>query len=262
MKPARIIALACSAALGLVGCGAGPLDTILRSSDDPKVVAPRVVSFAAENRISVSWPSDPCADEYVLEEASGSVSSPTYSVVYRGTSSAYEEGNCADQSLHLYRLTKMRGSRGFGPSEAVLGVGSAVTEDAQEPNDSDAEATDLGFEKSANLYYYNSYEGIELRDADWYSISVPPRMIAYVIVEQTMPALAGNGPTWMRLYMKGQVSTPIDNGVLIPLTNYSYATQTIKFEVYPEPAYFLGSGGPEGGSLINYKVWLAQIASI
>jgi hypothetical protein len=254
--------ISCAAALVCASCGSGPWSAIERSSDDPKVVAPTVVSFVRENRIGVSWPADPCAEEYVLEEASGSIGDPPYSVAYRGTSNHFEDTDCVDQSLHLYRLTKMRGSEAFGPSEVAMGVGSAVTRDAEEPNDEEAEATDLGYEKSANLYLYRSYKGIEIEDGDWYSIGVPPRMIAYVVVAQTNPAISGQEATWMSLYRPGQIPTPVANDAPIPLANYAYSTQRIAFAIFPRAENFFGASGSAGGSTINYVVKLYSIEAL
>jgi hypothetical protein len=267
MKHASILSLACSAALGVIACGTGPLAAIERSSSDPAIVAPRVVSFAAENRISVSWPADPCADEYVLEEASGSVSSPTYSVVYRGTASGYEERDCADRSLHLYRLTKMRGNREFGPSDAVLGVGSAVIEDAHEPNDAETQATNFGYGEydvygSANLYCYRSYDGIEVEDEDWYAIVVSPRTNAYIVVVQTDPEIVDKEATWMLFCRRGESATPVINDEPIALTNYSNSPRRISFKLYPQAEDFYGSGGAAGGSMVNYTVKLYGTMSL
>ena len=255
-------AVALAVALALGSCGDGSLQTMERSAEDPIIVPPTVASFSVERRISLSWPEDDCADEYVVESASGSVASPAYSVAYRGKDPGYQEEGCADQSLHLYRLIKLRAEREFGPSNPVLGVGSVTCHDAWEPNDAEDQATDLGYQKDANLFYFRSYGGMEVQDVDWYSITVPPRMVAYVIVEQTMPLLSGTTTTWMRFAMKGRVSTPIDNGVLIPLANYAYTAQTIAFEIFPEAADFIGSGGPQGGNLIDYTVRLDRIDSI
>lgn len=259
---AGLHALAAILAIALASCGSGALDSMERSAGDPTIVAPSVLSFAAERSISLSWPADPCADEYLLESASGSAAIPAYSVAYRGTGTNYREEGCVDQSLHLYRLSKMRGDRQFGPSASVLGVGSATCKDAWEPNDTADRATDLGYEKDVNLYYYRSYGGLEVQDEDWYSLKVPPRMVAYVVVTQTNPQLSGTTTTWMRFATPGQVSTPVNNGVLIALTNYAYTERTIAFEIFPEAADFIGSGGAQGGSLIDYTLRLDRIDSI
>lgn len=263
-SPSRssISAFAIAASITLASCGAGSLESMERSADDPMVVAPTVLSFAAQRSISISWPTDPCADEYVLESASGSAASPAYSVVYRGTDTSYQEEGCVDQSLHLFRLSKLRGDREFGPSAPVLGVGSVTCEDLWEPNDTADTATDLGYEKDANLYYYRSYGGLEVQDLDWYSLKVPPRMVAYVLVTQTSPVLANLEATGMNYAMPGQLSASIKNGALIALTNYAYTERTIAFEIFPNAAYFIGAGGTDGGSLIDYTVRLEQINSL
>jgi hypothetical protein len=258
---ARALAAAASVAIALVlaSCGEGSIETMERSSDDPVVVAPTVSSFLAEREISLSWPEDDCADEYLLESASGGAATPSYAVLYKGKDTSFRMSGCEDQSLHLFRLVKLRGEKSFGPSNPVLGVGSSTCRDASEPNDSEASATDLGYQKSANLYYYRSFGGLEIQDVDWYSLKVPPRMVAYVVVEQTWPTLGGRASTWMYFAMKGQVPTPIANGQPIAIANYSYVEATMAFEILPFASDFVGTGGPQGGSLIDYTVRLEQI---
>ncbi len=258
----RRAALAAALALAAASCGEGPLDAMLRSAEDPVVVAPEAESFAAELTIGLSWPADDRADEYLLERASGSVPAPAYELAYRGRETSYRETACIDQGLYLYRLTKLRGSRVFGPSAAVLGIGSATRRDPWEPNDAEGLATDLGYQKAANLYYYRSYGGLELRDADWYSLRLPPRMVAYVVVEQTLPALSGTEATWMLFAAEGQVPTPVLNGTPIALPNYAYGERRLAFEILPHAADFIGSGGPQGGNLIDYSLRLVRIDAL
>jgi hypothetical protein len=258
----RSIGIAAAAALACASCGPGSLDAMERSLEDPVAVAPSVASFEAENRIRVAWPADPRADEYLLEAASGGEADPVYTVVYRGASTGYEERDCVDQGLRLFRLSEARGSRVFGPSPAAMGVGSAVTRDAQEPNDEESSATDLGFEKSANLYHYRSFEGIELEDEDWYSIRVPPRMTAYIVLVQTNPEIAGQDSTWMSFYRRGQLPVPVKNDTAIPLCNYAYSEKTIAFKISPRAEDFLGTGKAAGGGLVDYTVKLYSISSL
>jgi hypothetical protein len=233
-----------------------------RSLEDPIVAEPKVSSFEAENRIRVDWPADPRADEYILEAASGGEADPPYSVVYRGARTRYEEADCPDQGLRLFRLSEARGSRVFGPSRAAMGVGSAVTRDAEEPNEEEATATDLGFEKSANLYYYRSFEGMEVEDEDWYSIRVPPRMTAYIVVVQANPEIAGKDSTWMSFYRQGRLPVPITNDTAIPLSNFAYDERRMAFKIFPRAEDFLGTGKAAGGGLVDYTVKLYSIVSL
>jgi len=253
-----IPSVAAFAAIALAACGGGSLDSLGRAAGSPRPVTPSVSSFQAEGCISVAWPEDPCADEYLLEAASGSSASPAYSTVYRGAATDFRLSGCAAESLFLFRLVEVRGERAFGPSAPALGVGSGTCEDPWEPNDSAEVAAELGYEKAANLYYYRSYGGLEVQDVDWFSVRVPPRMKAYIVVRQLQPLLSARLTTWMRFAVKGQSPIEIVNGQPIAVANYSYSEQTIRFGIFPWPADFLGAGGPQGGCLVDYTVHIER----
>jgi hypothetical protein len=257
MNKVRLLMFAFAAAL--VSCGEGHFAALGRTIEDPVVSLPTASSFIHENEITIRWDVDPGADEYVLEVSSGRISSP-YAIVYRGSGTSYVLTGCDDQGLYLFRLSKLRGDTLFGPSDPVLGVGSSVRRDECEPNDGEAEATDLGYAKDANLFYYRAYTGAVLGDEDWYSLDVPPRMIAYVVVIQTNPAVSGTDDTRMMLYQPGLLETRIQNNVAIPLYNYSYSPQKIAFRIGPHAESFIGGFGSEGGgSTINYRIDLYRI---
>lgn len=241
-------------AFSLSSCGNGLLSDMARSSEDPVVRAPAAVSFQKEGTVYVSWEADKGADSYVLERAID-VPAPVFEVVYSGKDTAYTDTNCALGSQYLYRLTKVRGSSEFGPSAAVLGVASETCRDAYEPNDTREQATSLDYAITANLYYYRSFGGKAVSDADWYYITVPPRMLAYVVI--TQEGLANEASSSIRFSRPGEESSLVKSGVKIELLNSSYSTLTIPFMLYPDPAAFLsGIGGGGGGTLKNYTVQL------
>jgi len=187
----------------LYGCGQGGLlGDASRPIDDPEIGMPSVSSFVAENEVLVDWDRDDAADEYILEVSSGRIPSAS-EIAYRGRETSFLASGCGDQELFLFRLTKMRGEKSFGPSKSVLGVGSSARRDRFEPNDLETQAVDLGYIKSANLFYYRAYDGSEIGDQDWYSITVPPQMIAYVVIEQTDPEIEGTGQSSMLFYRPG-----------------------------------------------------------
>ncbi len=247
-------------AVPLCGCGApGILDDAARTSRDPAIAAPRASSFIVEDEIRVDWDRDEAADEYLLEVSSGRIPS-TYEIAYRGLDTAFVAEGCEDQGLYLFRLTKMRGDKAFGPSIAALGVGSAVRRDRFEPNDRECEAVDLGFVKSANLYYYRAFDGTEIGDEDWYSLTVPPQMIAYVVIEQTDPEIEGTGQTSLLLYRPGQLEARIRNNVEIPLRNDDFEPKALKFRIGPFVEDFVsGLGAEGGGAMVDYGVRLYAV---
>ena len=246
------------AMLVLAGCGPDLLVDLDRVEDDPVVTAPSAASFAAELTIDVSWDTDPGADRYVLERAADAVA-PVWAQVYAGIGTALRDTSCADQGRYLYRLTKTRGSRSFGPSAAVLGVGSATRADALEPNDTESLATDLAYDRSANLYYYRSYSAEVVQDRDWYTVTVPPRRIAEIVVTQA--GLAATD-TYMMFALTGSVPQQIINNAALPIANSAYEARTFAFQIYPNPDEFVAGPSLAGGSTIDYTVSLYRIVSL
>ncbi len=249
------------AALLAGSCGEGLLTNMNRTLADPVLEVPVVTSFVYENRIDVSWSSDPGADIYVLERALDAAS-PAYSVVYQGTRLCYSDADCADQVRYLYRLTKVRGNKSFGPSDAALGVASSVCQDAQEPDDCDAQAAFLQSTLAANLFYYTTVfqqhnAPLVSQDADWYSVEVPANSTANIVVTQIQPELgAGETNAWMYFYLKGQFEDEIRNSLPIAVTNYSNVKAQFLFKIRPVPSRFPANGG---GSLVDFTVKLYSI---
>ena len=260
MKPGGPIVVLLAVVLS--SCGSGLLTELSRTTGDPAVMSPVVSSFVTENQVIVSWPADGNADSYVLERAPDA-GLPAFQRVYEGATTSYVDANCTDQDRYLYRLTKIRGNRGFGPSQAVMGVASATCRDALEPNDTEAQATPLISTLAANLYYYSSVAqqgGAPLvtQDVDWYSVVVPAHRQANIVVTQAGLA-GGSTNTWMNFYLKGSNPVQIVNSQAIAVTNYSdTATATFLFKIYPIPSFFAVNGG---GSLITYTVSLNSITS-
>lgn len=250
-------------ALGLVSCKGGLLSDMDRSVADPILVAPSVISFLCENEIEVSWPADANADVFVLERADDAPA-PAWSRVYAGAGTSYADRGVTGQGRYLYRLSKLRGERSFGPSEAVPGVASATCRDALEPDDEESEATPLASTLAANLFYYSfafrpNGLPIIVQDLDWYAVTVPPNRTANLVVTQLSPALAGGSTsTWMYLYRKGMNPQQIVNNQAIPFTNYSNAAATFLFKIYPVPANFPADGG---GAVVDYTVSLDSITN-
>jgi len=243
-------------------CSGGLLAELGRPLGDPSTVAPAVSSFIVENRVLVSWPADENADQFILERAADTVA-PSFQYVYSGTDVSYEDTQCSDQERYLYRLIRTRGTRSFGPSDAVMGVASSVCRDSLEPNDQEAAATPLGSTLAANLYYYSSLAqpaGVSLvqQDVDWYAVSVPAHRQANIVVTQGSLA-GGSVSTWMYFYLKGANPVQIVNNQAIPVPNYADQAVSFRFKVYPVPSSFTVGGG---GSLITYAISLNSITSL
>lgn len=256
---AAVVALSCLLA---ASCGDGLLSEMGRPLGDPSLDAPAVSSFAVENRIILSWPADVRADRYILERAADTAA-PVFQAVYSGPDTSYADTDCSDQERYLYRLTRTRGTRRFGPSDAVMGVASSVCRDGWEPNDLEGQATPLESTLAANLYCYCSLAqpagvSLALQDSDWYSVTVPSHCQANIVVTQDNLA-GGSTSTWMYFYLKGANPTQIVNNQAIPVVNYSSSSLAFLFKVYPVASSFAVGGG---GSLITYTLSLHSITSL
>lgn len=238
------------------GCAPGLLDALSRTADDPEVAAPRAVSLKTENRIDVSWDADPGADAYVLERAADAAG-PVYVEVYRGGGTSYADLALEDQGLYLYRLTKTRGARAFGPSDPVLGVYSSVRGDEHEPNDTEAAATELAHDRLSNLYFYRSRTGLTVQDEDWYSVFVPARRKALIVLSYD----AADDQTYLYFYEAGRTPEPVVNGQAIEIYNAEYAARTFRFKIYALGDAFVADPTLSGGRLLDYSVSLYQIVS-
>lgn len=238
------------------GCAPGLLDALSRTADDPEIAAPQAISLKTENRIDVSWDSDPGADEYVLERAADAAG-PVYVEVYRGGGTSYADFTLEDQGLYLYRLTKTRGARSFGPSAPVLGVFSAVRGDEHEPNDTEAAATQLAYDRLSNLYFYRSRSGLTVQDEDWYSVLVPARRKALIVLTYD----AADDQTYLYFYEAGRTPKPVVNGQAVEIYNAEYAARNFLFKIYALGDAFVADPTLSGGRLLDYSVSLYQIVS-
>ncbi len=248
----------------LAGCSPGLLPELDRVLRDPVASLPRVSSLDQELRIEVSWDQDPAAEEYILEKAEDSLLG-AYVVVYRGTGTSYTDTDCRDQCRYLFRLSKARGSRLFGPSGAVLGVASVTCKDALEPNDAEGQAIALAdFQRRANLFYFRAtpglYPGQVLEDSDWYSLDVPARWTAYLLITQAgLPS--GSEYTYLCFYQKAAMPIHVVNNQLIAVANSSPEAQRICFRLFLDPADFILEPTLGGGTQVDYTVGLHSLVA-
>ncbi len=261
MKNALRRAAACLMLLGLSCCGAGLLDEMDRVLADPTISVPKAVSFVKENQVGLSWDIDRAADLYVLERANDAPN-PAYKEVYRGTATSFTDTGVAAESRYLYRLSKVRGEKAFGPSGAAMGVGNAICGDAHEPNDTEDRPTPIDYSDCfSNLFYYRSYSGLEVQDVDWYSVTVPPTRKANVVVTQITPGITGQTATYMYRYLKGSPPEQITNSLMFQIPNPNQQPETFIFKIFPEPPAFFNDPTLAGGTVIYYKIWLESITS-
>ena len=245
--------------IAFAGCDAGLLLEMSRSIDDPVVREPEVDSFVTESTINVRWEADEGTDEFVLFRAVDN-STLSYEIVYRGTSLEYIDTGIGDGDRYLYTLGNARGSQIFGPSEAVMGVGSDVRRDEYEPNDTRENATELSTDLTANIFFYSAYSGETVEDTDWYVMSVPPRRQANIVLVQR--GLSGTGSSYMDIYIENESVEPITSGSTIAIPNYEFTEKRILFRISPSAQQFYNAYSLAGGGLEVYDLSLSSVTEI
>jgi hypothetical protein len=256
-------ALIAAFAFASASCGGGFLDAAARGSADPVVVKPGVSCFMQSRLVDISWEADDAADEYILERALDidSAGDPiSYSVLYRGTDRDYRDVFAAD-NRYLYRLSKTRGQRIFGPSAPVLAFSTMDTRDGFEPNDTQGQATPLSYQCDANIQFYKSGTGEVSTDVDWYYVDVPMRSVTYLYIHQVSPSSNNGDPTRL-LYSTGLSGGAALQDVDIQLTNARDSTLRMYLAVNTDAATALGQTIGGGGIVIAYFVKVKRTESL
>lgn len=242
--------------LFLNGCSSEIIDALSRPNEDPTYEKPVVSSFQKVNAISISWTKDECADEYILER-SIDLAVPSYSVVYRGKSTAYEDVGLIDGDCFLYRLIKIRGGRVYSPSLSIYGVSSSLVKDEFEDNDIKENATRLLSDRISNMFYYISYDGQQVYDVDWYYVDLGPKRKAQVAIIEQVP-LAGDA-THYAVNVNGTISN-VKNDIAFEICNTEDVERKIFFTIEPVKAVFLtGLPSQYGGGVVSYTIKLLSV---
>ncbi len=255
----RFITAAAVTVCFIVSCGGGMLPDLKRVLEDPVVESPFVDSFAEEGVIKISWSKDYGADEYVLLRAEDTAL-PAYEAVFRGVRLCYDDSEVVTGRRYLYALSKIRGEKIFGPSEAVLGAESGIVLDEYEDNGTKEKATLLEWDIQSNLYYYQSYGEEKTEDYDWYRVEVPPRRKAVIVVTQS--GISSGGSSWITFYLEGNNPFTVTSGNAVEIPNYMYESRMFYFCISPRVSGFINDPAKGGGGFITYTVSLSQITGI
>jgi hypothetical protein len=239
----------------LVSCSQGMFELLDRTTADPFTERPAAESFKESNTVLLSWSPDEGADEFILERAEDA-ERPDYREIYRGGAAGYRDTGLPDQRLYLYRLLKRRGLRIFPPSEPVLGVSSLVTRDLQEPDNSEDSAVFLSDTTIiANMYFYQSYQGLKVWDEDWYYMDIPPGWRASVVVNDSK---APSGlESHFKIYIKDRETNKITHDDPIPVPNYGTEALRCFFKIFPDEQIYISKEMPStgvGGGIIQYTI--------
>ncbi len=237
----------------VTSCSEGLLGDMLRVIADPVVKVPVVVSFEKEETIEINWDKDPGADEYVIYKALDQAI-PVYEILYEGSDLNVVDTNAIEGNRYLYTLGKVRGTKLFGPSDTVLGIGSMVINDHLENNNSKDNATNLDLRFDANIYYYQSYAGAKLKDTDWYYVIVPPGKQAEIIITYDQ-----SGGIGLYFYLEGHPVKAIVSGGHLSVINDTDREASYYFQISPNTSTFISDPAAGGGNLVDYNIFLHSI---
>jgi hypothetical protein len=232
-----------------------------RTYEDPAVVNPYTSSFTKSNTVIVWWDSDPAADEYLLERAQDTPASLFYESIYIGSGTSYEDNERETDIRYIYRLSKRRGREWFGPSDGILGVGSQITRNSH-TNDSMENAFKLEtLSYISNLYYYRTYNGIELTSETWYYVDIPPlRMASLAVVDSE--ELISDTPTHFDCYVYERNSFNVLHNNDFWIVNTDIETKRFYLKLYPNKLKFVPYAVSAGGKLIQYQIFIRDIRTI
>jgi hypothetical protein len=163
-----------------------------------------------------------------------------------------------DLERYVYRFSKRRGERIFGPAPPAFGVMSLVPQDIHEPNDTLESAVELKANLLvANLYYFRTYSTLSLSDEDWYYVDILPKWETRIVVLDSQAGL-GNS-THFRIFVVGSGQDAVGHGVDIPLYNPENEEKRFYFKIIPDISYFVANNMTMGvgGSLVQYEIYIS-----
>jgi len=246
------------ALLALAGCSPGMYGMLHRTTDDPEVVKPIIISFMEPYAILARWDPDPAADEYILERAEDNPASLAYETVYEGADTEYADRELGDGLLYIYRLSKRRGKEVFGPSEEAAGISSLINRSMYTNNTMEQAARLETKDYIANLYYYRTYGGLEIAEEAWYYIDIPPLRQASVVVSDSQVA-ESDTPTHFEYYEYGRDRHPVLHLSGFWIINPEMETKRYYFMLYPAKFQFITAALPVGGDTVMYRISIGQI---
>lgn len=223
---------------------------ISRLADDPAISKPNVKSFSIDDAIEITWEKDLHADEFILYRASDRAHLD-FLEIYRGIEPEFIDTEGSEGEIYLYSLAKVRGEKEFDKSSSVIGVFSKDNCDSLEPNNIEEDATLIGSEFVANLYNFQSVNGLRETDIDWYRISLQGNTSASIVLSQLYELADGEDTGFLYSVDNGSVSEVLNNMEIV-LANSSDEEREFLFKLYPDPVDFLPAAGISGGAFRSY----------
>ena len=243
-------------ALILIACDPGMYQMLHRTIEDPRVVTPLVRSFIESNTIFISWGHDEGTDEFILERARDNPFLH-FEIIYRGTSLSFVDRGVESNARYIYRLSKRRGRKIFGPSPGAFGVSSVVVSDGYR-NSTMAQAVRLeSMDRIGNIYFFRSHCGLEISDTDWFYIDIPAQRQAIITVFD-FESPPGSTRSHFRYYVYTRRENPVVHDSHFYIENNGLATRRFFFKLFPARQEFVPAGTP-GGNIVQYRVRLLGI---
>jgi len=254
----RIVALLtgiCAAGIQL-SCAPGTFELLSRTGSDPEIAKPYVVSLAEAGEVLITWDADLATDSYRLYRSTDPDSAGSL-CVYSGGCLSFADRTVDLDRMYYYALSKVRGQKEFGQSEAVPGVASAIRRDPFD-NDRRENATEHTYVTPASIFYYRDSYGTEIEDTDWYYINIGPR----TFVTLSVRFLANVTPRELWFMVDGQLPSLLSENAEPVLFNYETVPRRICFRISVNKENYLGIAAAAGGKSASYEVIYLQSNAI
>ncbi|MDR2965818.1 MAG: hypothetical protein LBU88_08590 [Treponema sp.] len=249
--------------LNIASCNTDMYYLLTRTQDDPSIVPPRLQSFVISYAIIAEWDKDEAADEYLLERSEDNPIELIYETVYKGTNTGYTDNGLVDGVRYIYRLSKRRGEKWFGPSEGALGVGSQITRNSHSNN---TKETALKLESKgyvSNLYYFRSYCGLEMTTEAWYYIDIPAiRKASLMVLDYGIGEQASGTQTHFNYYVFEREFGSVINLLDFWIENHELETERYYVKLYPSKSSMIWGLVPAGGKIVQYRITIQGIVPI
>ena len=186
--------------------------------------------------------------------------------MYQGTETYYNDTSVEDEGLYLYTLSRLRGNKEFGPSDAVLGVGNECVRDSHERNDTKEDAEFFSCDivsLNCNSYYYQQSGGLtRVKDDDWYSCTIAPGHRLTLKVVQLSPVIGSAGSCLRYIREGAGESEQIISDDPFAIDNNQLTEQTFRFKLFPDSAVCIDLDPMAGGTVIEYELVFVSDAPV
>ncbi len=245
MKIAMIVGLT----VVLSGCESGLYNVISENLVIPSVSTPSAGAFSSLSGVPITWSADKNADQYVIYRRV--LTSPTQTIIYQGAGQSILDTTAAADTMYLYSLAKIRGSKQLGQGDLSIGAWDQhYVADPNGLNDTKDTAKPFGTNTvSDSIFYFTGIDSVSgqpktIDDNDWYYIDLGPKLQVFLIFAYSDSAQSG------QLIVTTTTDVIATNNEEISVFNSDVVTQRIWFNVH----YNTGVASSNTQTRVDYQL--------